>query len=164
MISIFMILGVLLITRPPAIFGQDAVSQTDARMNETLNCQNMTQNNNQSNCHFPNVTVLTDNKKPHTEGYEFLITPYNFFIPFSGEFHPTFQEHLNKDEKKNQTDFSSAQKIGGYIACITVPFLSALISLITKQCNNQKVPIYILMLWFGVGASCVIIFGMISNT
>ena len=132
-----MILGVLLITRPPAIFGQGPVSQTDARMNETLNCQNLTQNNSQSNCHFPNDTVLADNIKPHKEGYQFLSTPYNFFIPFSGEFHPTFQENLNKDEKQKQTDLSPTQKIGGYIACVTVPFLSALISLITKQCNNQ---------------------------
>ena len=45
MISIFMILGVLLITRPPAIFDQDE-ARRNAGANETSTFQNMSHDSN----------------------------------------------------------------------------------------------------------------------
>ena len=53
--------------------------------------------------------------------------------------------------------FTPTQELAGYLTCIAVPFLSALISIITRQCNLAQVPVYILMFWFGIGASIVVI-------
>ena len=54
-----------------------------------------------------------------------------------------------------QRDYPWSDVIYGYCCCVFVPFLSALISLITRQCNLAKVPITILMFWFGMGAIIV---------
>ena len=161
MISIFMVLGVLLITRPPAIFGQDE-ARRKAGTNETSTFHNMSSDRNNFDHHFISDIVFIKEQNATLYKVPSMRGPYNSPIPLSGAFHPTFQEHLRKSKKNNEDDFSPAQKIIGYISCVAVPFLSALISLITKQCNNQKVPIYVLMLWFGVGASCVIIIGIKS--
>ena len=158
-----MILGVLLITRPPAIFGQDEASQCNGNSNETSTFQNNTLDDNFTSNYYLSGIISMDqrNETLYEEEHQNVDRPYNSPIPLSGTFHQTYQEHLNNDEKDSEPDFTPAQKIVGYIACVAVPFLSALISLITRQCNNKKVPIYVLMLWFGIGASCVIIAGML---
>ena len=56
----------------------------------------------------------------------------------------------------HQEPTSGQELVAGYICCVVVPLLSAFISLVTRQCNLAKVPVYILMFWFGVGAVFIV--------
>ena len=90
-ITIFMISGVVLITRPPFLFGHQLVPD------------------NSTNHTVPEPDI--DGASP-----ELLVTM-------------------------------------GYVCAICVPLLSAIISILTRQCKH--VPAYLLMFWFGTGARIV---------
>ena len=90
-ITIFMISGVVLITRPPFLFGHQLVPD------------------NSTNHTVPEPDI--DGASP-----ELLVTM-------------------------------------GYVCAICVPLLSAIISILTRQCKH--VPAYLLMFWFGTGALIV---------
>ena len=164
LISMFMISGVLLISRPSAIFGPDSIPTTVA-INAASSTPKMllpdeVKNGQHKFVSFPPVN--TSNNSINIGEEE--TARWFFWGPISlmGSFHQTFQQHLDHHGKHLPT---TPEITVGYVACTAVPFLSALISLITRQCNNKKVPVYILMFWFGIGASCIIIAGkLISYT
>ena len=152
-----MISGVLLISRPSAIFGPDAIPNNVA-INAAASTSKMLlpDEANYGQHKFSSFPpVNTSNYSLKFEDEETVRWFYWGPISLMGSFHQTFQQHLDHHDKH----LPSTQITFGYVACTAVPFLSALISLITRQCNNKKVPVYILMFWFGIGASCVIIAG-----
>ena len=155
-----MIFGVLLITRPSAIFGTDTVPRS-VKQAQNYRIHTLLPDDSYPDEHFfyPFPASSTDMHGPIANMYSNKTKTRLYWGPIllSGTFHETLEQHLNS----SQSQFTKTQKIVGYVACFAVPFLSALISLITRQCNNKKVPIYILMLWFGIGASCVIFSGEI---
>ena len=104
MISIFMVLGVLLITRPPAIFGQDE-ARRKAGTNETSTFHNMSSDRNNFDHHFMSDAVFIKEQNATLYKVPSMRGPYNSPIPLSGTFHPKFQELLRNSEKINEDDF-----------------------------------------------------------
>ena len=151
-----MIIGVLLITRPSAIFGPDGVPK-NVEMENTSKTHLLLPDDTEPGQHYfrPLTSPNADENLVKVDLNKTLTGFYLSPIPLGKTFHKTYEEHI----KHHHHHFTSTQTMIGYAACIAVPFLSALVSLITRQCNNKKVPIYVLMFWFGVGASCVIIGG-----
>jgi len=93
-----------------------------------------------------------------TLGVLFITRPDGIFgpsIPEPSETGSLVYDGLTVTLNSVQRDYPSSDAIYGYCCCVLVPFLSALISLITRQCNLAQVPIYILMFWFGMGAIIV---------
>ena len=144
-----MIVGVLLITRPSAIFGTDGIPKHLETVPERK-LPLLLPDDSVSGQHYFQPLISTNAQVINQTLTGFYWSP----IPLS-TFHKTYEEHVNH----HHHHLSSTETIIGYIACLAVPFLSALVSLITRQCNNKKVPIYVLMFWFGIGASCVILAG-----
>lgn len=99
LISMLMISGVIMITRPPVIFGPDP---SPAKHH-----------------HGPNVTLMA---------------------PLDGN--RTLHDHSGE-----------VSTLVGYCCAIGVPLLSAVISIITRQCKH--VPVHLLMFWFGLGGAVV---------
>ena len=153
LISLFLILGVLLITRPPFIFGPDGVPQKNS-LQQTLT-PFLPDELQPGQHHFHPLNLSNTNTKTKTELHKSWVGFHWSPIAFGTILHKTYEEHM----KLYHYHFTSKETLIGYIACVAVPLLSAVISLITRQCNNQKVPIYVLMFWFGVGATCVMIGG-----
>ena len=97
LISLFMISGVALITRPPFIFGPGSTTPDT--------------NSTSSNTTGPDAPPDIDGATP-----ELMV-------------------------------------LIGYFCAVGVPLLSAIISILTRQCKH--VPAYYLMFWFGAGALIV---------
>ena len=156
-----MISGVLLISRPSAIFGPDAIPKNVAINAAASRPKMLLPDDANYGQHkfesFPPVN--TTNFSVNVGDEETVKWFYWGPISLMGSFHQTLQQHLDH----HGIHLSSSEITLGYVACTAVPFLSALISLITRQCNNRKVPVYILMFWFGIGASCVIIAGKFTR-
>ena len=154
LMSIIMILGVLLITRPCAIFGHDYKEKNNEPVSSTVS-----------------PYLLPDDIEPGLHAFKLIpinVSNYDEEIQdnttiglYAGSMSPVgyFYSELKKHSSHDSYYFTPTKRMIGYIACIAVPLLSALISLVTRQCNNKNVPVYILMFWFGIGASFVIIIG-----
>ena len=150
-----MILGLLIITRPCAIFGSDYEPILNKPVSTSTVLPNVLPDDiepgrNASNSISRNVS----NGDEAIEGNATIclnVEPISLIGYFNAEQKPS--------TSGNNLYFTQTEKMFGYIACAAVPLLSALISIVTRQCNNNDVPICILMFWFGIGAGVVTIIG-----
>ena len=155
LISIMMILGLLLITRPCAIFGSDYEPilnkpvSTSTVLPDVLP-DHIEPGGNASNLISRNVSNKYEAIQVNTT-ICLNVEPISLIGYFNAEPKPSTSE--------NNHYFTPTERMFGYIACAAVPLLSALISIVTRQCNNNDVPICILMFWFGIGAGVVTIIG-----
>ena len=140
LISAFMVFGVIFITRPDAIFGAAAPKNMTIPTNHGFELEPVWHPDGAPSQY---ITQLINSQHQEVHNRTFYASPY---VPLGSQ-----QHHMNKS--------TGCGVIVGYVACITVPFLSALISIITRQCNVKKVPVYVLLLWFGFGSSIVAIIG-----
>ena len=154
-----MILGLLLITRPCVIFGSDYEPLLNKPVSTSTvlpyvlpgdiepggNASNLISRNvsNKDMAIQVNTTVCLN------------VEPISLIGYFNAEPKPSISE--------NNQYFTPTERLFGYIACAAVPLLSALISIVTRQCNNNDVPICILMFWFGIGAGFVTIIGKLMR-
>ena len=159
LISIMMILGLLLITRPCAIFGSDYEPilnkpvSTSTVLPDVLP-DHIEPGGNASNLISRNVSNKYEAIQVNTT-ICLNVEPISLIGYFNAEPKPSTSE--------NNHYFTPTERMFGYIACAAVPLLSALISIVTRQCNNNDVPICILMFWFGIGAGLVTITGKLMR-
>ena len=155
LISIIMILGLLLITRPCAIFGSDYEPILNKPVSTSTVHPYMLPDDIKTGGDASNLisrNALNKDKAIHVNTTICLnVEPISLIGYFNAEPKPSTSE--------NNHYFTPTERMFGYIACAAVPLLSALISIVTRQCNNNDVPICILMFWFGIGAGFVTITG-----
>ena len=154
LMSITMILGVLLITRPCAIFGHDYKEKNNEPASTTVRPYLLPDDIEPGLHVFKLIPINVSNYDEEIQDNT-TIGLYAGSMSPVGYFYSELKQHTSHDSHY----FTPTKRMIGYIACIAVPLLSALISLVTRQCNNKNVPVYILMFWFGIGASFVIIIG-----
>jgi len=152
LITVLMGLGVLCITRPSAIFGPPG---------------HWTHHNStHTHPHSINNYIMPDEAIPTTTTTHPPLTTNPHPPPQHSSRHLfTAQIPLLKDgsvDSDHHHVLTPTEELVGYATCFAVPFLSALISIITRQCNVAKVPVTILMFWFGVGATCVVFIASLS--
>ena len=150
-----MILGLLLITRPCAIFGSDYEPILNKPVSTSTVHPYMLPDDIKTGGDASNLisrNALNKDKAIHVNTTICLnVEPISLIGYFNAEPKPS--------TSGNNHSFTPTERLFGYIACAAVPLLSALISIVTRQCNNNDVPICILMFWFGIGAGVVTIIG-----
>jgi len=136
LITVLMAFGVLFITRPSAIFGPYQHTQNSTTVNQYI---------------MPDEALPAAAAAPSLHPHDATATRHMY----------TGSIPLLSSEAHKHT-MTPTEELVGYVTCFAVPFLSALISIITRQCNIAKVPVVILMFWFGVGATIVVIIASLS--
>jgi len=138
LIATLMFLGVLFITRPNSIFGPPVPSTNLTKVHSFI---------------MPDETL---------PGVQYLQEVPSLPLP-SPRHNLTVYASVSwvgvpavSGGRYHQEPTSGPELVAGYICCVVVPLLSAFISLVTRQCNLAKVPVYVLMFWFGVGAVVIV--------
>jgi len=134
-ISVLMISGVILITRPPFIF-HDNIS--------TCNTTDHTLPNNTidlNNTYFETFKAFNTNDSKDFFGL--VVTDLAAAASSSNQ-------HQGKDTNGEVAMTFSPL---GYICAILVPLMSAIVSILTRQLRDVHAGV--LMFWFGTGALCV---------
>ncbi|TRY75901.1 hypothetical protein TCAL_00676 [Tigriopus californicus] len=135
LISILMITGVILITRPPIFFTNDEAP---------IKCDP-----HQDNFTIGNMMMATSAFTPAGPGisYSDLKNHHHHH-----HHHPDCQHNQTNPEDSVHVD-NTNYTLAGYLCCIAVPCLSAVVSIMTRQLKVFHPAI--LMFWFGVGAFVV---------
>lgn len=67
-----------------------------------------------------------------------------------------FSKGQSATKSEGDDDQKVYQLAVGYTTAVLVPFLIALISIVTRQCSENRVPVWTVLLWFGLGAVIVV--------
>lgn len=133
LISILMITGVILITRPPIFFPSEAIPVKCEPAHDNLTIGNMMM-----------ATTAFTLAGPGIPYHDLKLQQQDHHQPDCHN--QTQPDEVNHVEGTNYT-------LVGYLCCIAVPCLSALVSILTRQLKVFHPAI--LMFWFGVGAFIV---------